>query len=404
MRILYLCHRIPYPPNKGEKIRALQQLRALAARHEVDVFTLADDPTDLDYRTVLSAYCREITVAKIDPKLAYLRCLPYFLTRSPLTLPYFRSKPLAAQVRKALATRSYDRIFVYCSAMSPYLEGVKDIPILTDLVDVDSDKWMQYAAAKRFPLSYVYQREGRALRNYERKICEQSCHVFVTTEREAELVRQLSDAIRVTVVPTGVDVAYFNPAAWSVERSVPTVIFTGTMSYFPNQDAVLFFARQVLPLIRQSIPEVRFLIVGHRPSRDVLELEKLPGITVTGSVPDVRTYLAQAHLAVAPFSIAAGIQNKVLEALAFGLPVVGTRRAVQGLTREVAAVIETGETAEELASKVAALLLHPEMAREKGEEGRRRVTAAYSWESIQKKFLHFVEEPDSVLHTTESVL
>jgi len=391
VRILYLCHRIPYPPDKGEKIRAFHQLRAMAARHEVDVFTLADDAGDLAHRDALAAHCHGLTIARVRPKLARLRSLPYLFTRTPLTVPYFYSAELEAQVRKAVALRSYDRIFVYCSAMAQYVKSVDDIPIMTDLVDVDSDKWRQYALSTPFPLSAVYRREARCLREYERKICEKSARVFVTTEREAQLARKLSDKIRVHVIPMGVEIGRFDPAP-PPDSSVPTIVFTGVMSYFPNQEAVRFFARQVLPLIARSVPGVRFLIVGRNPNRKVRELQKLPGVEVTGYVPDVRTYLAQAHVSVAPFSIATGIQTKILEALAFGLPVVATPRAVQALTRDVAGIIETGESAEELAAKVVRLLRDPQLARSQGMEGRRRVADAYNWDTALQQFLGLIED------------
>ena len=165
------------------------------------------------------------------------------------------------------------------------------------------------------------------------------------------------------------------------------------MSYFPNQEAVTYFAREVLPSIQRSIPEARFLIVGRDPSREVLELGKTRGVEVTGFVPDVRTYLAQAHVAVAPFSIAAGIQNKILEAMAYGLPVVATARTAQGLSPAVADLVDTGDTAEEMAAKVVRLLQDVRFAQRKGTEGRHRVAAEYRWEQSLDRLLQLLENP-----------
>jgi sugar transferase (PEP-CTERM/EpsH1 system associated) len=391
MRVLYLCHRIPYPPDKGDKIRAFHQLRALASRHEVDVFTLADDGADMEHRQALEAYCRRLTVARINPKLARLRALPFLLTNAPLTLPYFYSAKLAAEVGEALQRRTYDRIFVYCSAMAQYVERASGIPIVTDLVDVDSDKWIQYAAVRRFPFSALCRREGRCLRDYERRICERSACVLVATEREGQLARQISPDARVHVVPNGVDTAYFDPHAVPPEVGPPTVIFTGDLSYFPNEVAVTFFVREVLPLVRQTIADVRFLIVGRNPGPRVRQLQRTAGVEVTGFVPDVRAYLARARVAVAPFSIAAGIQNKILEAMAYGLPVVATRRAAQGLAPSIAGMVEIGESAEELASQIVLLLRDPERCRRKGLEGRRRVADEYRWETALNRMLQLVE-------------
>ena len=393
MRILFLCHRVPYPPNKGEKIRAFHQLKAMAARHEVDLFTLADDAEDLKYRSVLLEFCREVTIAPLRKTLGRVKTLPYLFTRQPLTIPYFYSQKLQAAVNAALSTRKYDRIFVYCSAMAQYVDGIEDIPVLMDLVDVDSGKWTQYAQFARFPFSAVYRREGKRLREYERKVCEKASCVLVTTEREAQLVREISATARVRVIPNGVDTEYFSPSAALEASARPTVTFTGDMSYFPNEDAVVFFAHKVLPLIRKSVPDVRFLIVGRNPSRGVRRLREIHGVEVTGFVPDVRAYLAQTHVAVAPFSIAAGIQNKILEAMAYCLPVVATTRTAAGLTSGVAEVVETGDTAEELSAKVVALLGNPQFARQRGLESRRRVAAEYNWKHNLDRLLELVDRP-----------
>jgi sugar transferase (PEP-CTERM/EpsH1 system associated) len=393
VRILFLCHRIPYPPNKGDKIRTFHQLRAIAARHEVDLFTLSDQAVDPAHVSALSAYCRKITVSRLHPGWARLRALPFLFTRMPLTLPYFYSRELEVEIRRAIGERSYDRIFVYCSAMGQYVEGTEQIPMVMDLVDVDSDKWMQYAAVTRFPFSAMYRREGTRLREYEREICKKFSRVLVSTEREAQLLRRISPDAPAQVIPNGVDTDFFRCAAASTESTGPTVVFTGDMSYFPNEDAVTFFALKVLPMIRQSLPNARFIIVGRDPSRNVRRLEKIEGVEVTGFVPDVRTYLAKAQVAVAPFSIAAGIQNKILEALAYGLPVVATSRAVQGLSKGVAEIVEKGNDAEELAAKTVRLLSDSQFARAKGIEGRRRVTAEYNWVHALEGVLQWLENP-----------
>lgn len=393
MKILYLCHRIPYPPDKGEKIRAFHQLRALASRHEVDLFTLADVSADMAHSASLREYCRQVTVVPLNARLARVSALPFLLTRQPLTIPYFRSAELQAQVGKALRERSYDRIFVYCSAMAQYVESIEDIPMITDLVDVDSDKWRQYGEVASFPFSAIYRREARSLRAYERRICEKSARVLVTTEREAALVRQLSETSRVDVIPVGVDIDRFSPPDVSAHSGKPAIVFTGVMNYFPNQEAVCFFARQVFPLIRRAIPDVTFVIVGRSPSRKVQELSGIEGVEVTGSVPDVRPFLTRAQVSVAPFSIAAGIQTKILEAMAAGLPVVATPKGSQGLAREVADLIEIGRTPEELAEKVVSLLQNPVQARSQGLEGRRRVAVTYNWDRILREMVELVENP-----------
>jgi sugar transferase (PEP-CTERM/EpsH1 system associated) len=365
----------------------------MAAHHEVDLFTLADEEIDPGHTQALREYCRRVTVVRINTRLARLRSLPYLFTRAPLTLPYFHSRELHREMSEAFRVRSYERVFVYCSAMAQYVDGFQQVPILTDLVDVDSNKWTQYTAFTKFPFSAVYRREADRLREYERQICEKSSCVIVTTEREAQLVREITNAAPVYVISNGVDANYFSPTQVQPDLDQPTVVFTGDMSYFPNEEAVRYFAGSVLPMIQRSVPGARFLIVGRNPSRKVLALQKMDGVEVTGFVPDVRMYLAKAQVSVAPFSIAAGIQNKILEAMAYGLPVVATRRAIQGLRANVAELVETGDSTEELGGKVVRLLQDPGSARSIGIEGRRRVTAEYQWNRSMDELLQLLENP-----------
>jgi polysaccharide biosynthesis protein PslH len=393
MKVLYLCHRTPYPPDKGEKIRAFHQLAAMAERHEVDLFTLAHESEELTHRIELERYCRSVTVSRIHPRFARLRSLPYLMTNAPLTVPYFHSAELHAQVRHAMLRRSYDRIFIYCSSMAQYVDLTGGIPALIDFVDVDSDKWTQYAGRVRFPFSAVYRREGRRLREYERRIAESASCILVTTEREARLAKEISPSARVHVVANGVDTDHFRPPADASNAVGRTIIFVGDMAYFPNQDAVISFVKNVLPLVQRSVPDTSFLIVGRNPSPSVQALRQIAGVEVTGYVPDVRTFLAKARVSVAPFSMAAGIQNKILESMACGVPVVGTPRAIQGLSNGVAQLVETGEDAAQLAEALVGLLRDPEFARRRGMEGRRQVTADYSWRTALDYLLQVLEHP-----------
>jgi sugar transferase (PEP-CTERM/EpsH1 system associated) len=276
--------------------------------------------------------------------------------------------------------------------MFQYVEHVEGIPILTDLVDVDSNKWLQYAARKKFPLSAIYRREGNCLRRYERRVCEKSSGVIVTTEQEARLLKEICSTACVEVVPNGVDMEYFDPARSSQEPAGPEVVFCGDMSYFPNEAAVRFFALEAFPKIRESVPEARFLIVGRKPGPGVRSLDTVPGVEVTGTVPDVRPYLARAAVSVAPFSIAAGIQNKILEAMAFGLPVVSSTKAAGGLPLGLAAGIRTADTAAELIAAIVPLLRDPVAARRQGLENRRLVTGC-GWEKALSKLAALIEDP-----------
>jgi polysaccharide biosynthesis protein PslH len=394
MKILYLCHRVPYPPNKGDKIRAFHQLRAISEHHEVDLFTLADDEDDIGHRSALEKYCRSVYISRIHRKWARMRVAPYLLSRKPLSIPYFYSSELAAEIQKQASRCHYDRVFVYCSAMGQYLnQSPANCPVIVDLVDVDSDKWLQYARFAPFPLSAVYRREGRSLRTYERSIAEHATCALVSTEREARLLRAIAPAALVEVVPNGVDTEYFSSTATPRAPGSPTIIFTGDMSYFPNIQAVRWFAEEVLPLISGAVPGVRFVIAGRNPGPAVRSLARQDGVEVTGSVPDIRKHLDRATVAVAPFQMSAGIPNKILEAMAYGLPVVATpcaTRGLSGLTREV---LGTAETPLDFAAMVSTFLRNPDAASVVGAESRRLVQREYSWEAALKRMLYLLEMP-----------
>src|SRR5262249_13751099 len=225
----------------------------------------------------------------------------------------------------------------------------------------------------------VYKREGLALRAYERRIAEHSDCIIVTTEREARLAREISGSAPVHVIPNGVDCEHFRPFDSPPPAEAPAIGFVGDMSYFPNQQAVTNFTRDILPLVRQRVPKTRFLIVGRSPSPAVQKLAEDPGVEVTGFVPDVRDWLGKMHVSVAPFSIAAGIQNKILEAMACGIPVVATGRAAQGLSPSIAGSVDIVDEPAEVAEKILHLLEDSSFARSRGLEGRRRVAAEHNW-------------------------
>jgi polysaccharide biosynthesis protein PslH len=391
MRVLFLSQRVPYPPTKGDKLRAYHHLKAIGSKHDVHLFSLADDPDDLAHERVLRSFCTDVTISRINPWVSRLLSLRVLGSGKPLTIPYFYSADLAARVTAALNTESYDRVFVYCSSMTQYVNGT-ELPVLLDLVDMDSDKWQQYADHSSFPLSTIYKREAACLRSYEKQICQQMSRVFVTTEREARLVHRICDRHRVAVIPNGVDADYFQICDRQPE-SQQSVVFTGDMSYFPNQQAVTWFTYNVLPLIRRSVPEVQFTIVGRKPEKCVRQLATEPGVEVTGYVPDIRPYLKRAQVSIAPMFIAAGIQNKILEAMACAVPVVATPLALQGLSSSTAAVIEAADTPEQFADKCLSFLLNSELAGLQGIASRRQVIADYSWNRSAERLLEHLEAP-----------
>lgn len=340
--LLFLCHRIPYPPNKGDKIRSWHLLEYLAQYFTIYLATFVDDPADHVHEHKVRSLCAEALFVPLNPRLAKLRSAAGLLTGEALSLPYYRDATLQTWVDDMVARHAISRALVFCSPMAQYVMPdtaagkALDCRVM-DLVDVDSDKWQQYATTLRWPMNWVYRREGERLLAYERAAVMQTRASFLVSSREAALFRSLAPecAERVQHFNNGVDQEYFSPQltlatpfAAGVQQAL---VFTGAMDYWPNVDAVSWFAREALPLIQIEHPGVSFHIVGSNPSPEVQELGRLAGVHVTGRVPDVRPYLQYALAAVAPLRIARGIQNKVLEALAMARPVLVSPMALEGI-------------------------------------------------------------------------
>jgi sugar transferase (PEP-CTERM/EpsH1 system associated) len=337
-RLLFLAHRIPFPPDKGDKIRAWHMLDHLADRWEVDLACLVDDPADLAHLPALRARCAVVEHAVIAGRGRAARALTGLRPGRPLSLAWFHDARLATWARAGLAAGRYAAVLAFSAAMAPYAMGPAPPGTrrVLDLVDVDSEKWRAYAEAARAPMRLVWSREARTLLAFERRAAAAFDRTLLVSPAEAARFLALAPeaAPRVAAVENGVDLRYFDPAqdqARVIDTPGPAIVFTGRMDYPPNVAAVAFFAQEVLPLLRAQVPDAQFLIVGAAPAPAVRALAALPGVRVTGPVPDTRPYMAGAACCVAPLRIARGIQNKVLEAMAMARPVICSPEAFEGV-------------------------------------------------------------------------
>ncbi len=334
--ILYLVHRIPYPPNKGDKIRSFHWLKHLTARHRVFLGTFVDDPADWEHAEKLESLCAGTCILPLDPRRARLRSLKGLLRGTALTLPYYADRRMKRWVARTVEERSIDAVLVFSSAMAQFVEPSWKMKKIIDFVDVDSDKWAQYSRSKPPWTVWIYRREAEKLLEFDRTVAGRFDVGLFVSEAEAGLFKRLAPEIagRIGHIENGVDLEYFQGAREYPCPYAPgeqAFVFTGAMDYWANIDAVRWFAHQVFPQILKHHVEARFYIVGARPAEAVKALARQEGVVVTGSVPDIRPYLAHARLAVAPLRIARGIQNKVLEAMAMGKPVMATPMAMDGL-------------------------------------------------------------------------
>ncbi len=336
--LLFLAHRIPFPPNKGDKIRSFHLLRHLSARYEIHLGAFVDDPDDWQFQDALKPWCASIKLLPLNPRRARLASLTGLLTGEALTLPYYRSVELKRWAAGLAASGKVTRGLAFSSAMAQFMPAGLSRRVL-DMVDVDSDKWTQYAMTQRWPLSWVYAREGRKLAEWEARAAQDFDATLLVSHDEAALLQQRAPQARhkIGAFENGVDADYFSPARDypnPYPSDVRGIVFTGAMDYWPNIDAVTWFADRIFPAVRGAVPGAQFTIVGSRPSEAVGALARQPGVVVTGSVADVRPYLAHAACAVAPLRIARGVQNKVLEAMAMARPVIATPQAAEGIRAE----------------------------------------------------------------------
>lgn len=385
MKILYLVHRLPYPPNKGDKVRSYHLLRHLAARHEVHLGSFIDDPEDEQYLPRVREMCASLHIARLNPRRAKLMSLRGLLTGEALSLPYYRDAGLQAWVDEAAARIGFDAVVVFSGVMAQYTRGLDGVKTLVDFVDVDSAKWRDYAPEHAWPMSWLYRREFEKLLGFEQSVARQAEVSFFVTENEVALFRELSpgQGQRVEALGNGVDASFFAP---DPARSNPfatdelPLVFTGAMDYWPNVDAVCWFASDILPRLRERFPALRFHIVGRSPTPAVQALAN-EFINVTGTVPDVRPYLQHAAAVVAPLRLARGIQNKVLEAMAMARPVVAAASCVRAITAQAQAGLLPAEAATDYVERIAGLLADRSATDAAGRAARDFVLGAYSWEA-----------------------
>ncbi len=395
MNILYACHRIPYPPHKGDKIRSFHQIRHLAKRHGVHLFALADRRSDLDFAAPLRGFCRTVEVVYLDPRLARLKALAALAGSGPMTLPYFHATRLKRKIREAIKRRNFDVAVAYSSGMLPYLLE-QGIPLAIDFVDLDSQQWLQYAASSKPPWKWMYALEGRRLFEYEKYASARAEVSILVTAREGRVLEEQGAPRRLEAVPLGVDLDHYRldltPDPELASLPGPKLIFVGFMAYRPNVEAVIRIVKRILPAVASALPKILFVAVGADPPKAVRDLHDGRTVFVTGRVEDPRPYLRAADLALVPLDLGRGIQTKVLEAMAMNLPVVLTEQAASGVGAEPGRDYLVAKSDEELARAVLVLLKDRERASALAAAGRRFVKEHFGWEDKLLRYEKILEE------------
>jgi sugar transferase (PEP-CTERM/EpsH1 system associated) len=375
--ILYLVHRLPYPPDKGDRIRAFHLLKFLAQHSAVHLACLADEPVRDDARAALERYCERVAIVRLRPS-RWLRGLSSALSGQTITEGVFYSPSLAATVRSWAQETEFQASLASASSMVPYLrmKELEAVPAIVDLVDVDSQKWLDYAAASRGPRAWLYRVEGQRLRRLEKDLPRWASAVTLVGKAEADLFRSFCAEGPVHVVTNGVDLDYFRPCADSGGEGC---VFVGALDYRPNVDGAKWFCREVWPEIVRRRPDTKLRLVGRRPALAVCRLSELPGVEVVGQVPDVRPQIARVAVAVVPLQIARGVQNKVLEALAMAKAVVASPQALAGLAAKPGVHLLEAASRQQWVEVLLRLLDDQELRRRLGTAGRRYVEEHHRW-------------------------
>jgi sugar transferase (PEP-CTERM/EpsH1 system associated) len=384
-----IIHRIPYPPDKGDKIRSYHEFRVLLERGwKIHLCTFIDDPSDVRHKATLASKCVSSAFIQLGKVQRYGAMFRALICGRPLSVGAFYSKKALKYVQDVVSAYPIRAALCFSSSTADYLLGDglggAGFTRVMDLVDVDSDKWRLYAARSSAPLRWLYDLEFKRLAAYEERIVNRFDAVTLVSEAEAAFLKtRVREKAKVHSVPNGVDTAFFHPDSGNestLKRNGCTLVFCGAMDYYPNVDAVVWFATEVLPKVRQRLGDVEFHVVGARPAKQVLDLERHAGVKVLGRVDDVRPYVWNASISIAPLRVARGIQNKVLEAMAMSKPIVATEQAFEGIEAApgrdlMVARDEPGA----FADAIVGLWENPEKAGSMGENARKVVEECYDW-------------------------
>ena len=404
--ILFLAHRVPWPPNRGDKIRSYNFLKKLMEVAPVHLACFADDQAEAKEDDPVSERLDSRTIIVRD-KPQWKAGIEALLTGQPVSLTSFEKAEMSAAIEQKIAKNDVDCIFVFSGQMAQYVPASFSGRFIMDFADVDSAKFESYSLEGAGPMAWINQREGKLLADFEKQIGRRSDRSLFVSDAEAKLFEERSSlgSDKISAVGNGIDLNFYNPSkVEAIEKSTPgpLIVFTGQMDYRPNVEAVKSFAKEAMPEILVSHPDACFAVVGRAPTEAVKTLVGSNGTIVTGGVPDIRQWLKAADIVVAPLRIARGIQNKVLEAMAMGKPVVASTAAAEGINADHGRHFLIAKNVSEEARLVDQLLNNEKRSKEIGEAAKQLIHSRYSWDS-QLSDLHSIcgLHPEELLEAAE---
>lgn len=403
MRILFLSLRCPYPPHRGDRIRSYHFIKQLSKRHDITSVFFAESDSDIEAVDHLQPFCERVEWVRFRRSFASINTALHCLSPNPLQVHYWYSPQMQRKINQLLDEVDYDLIHAQLFRMGQYVKKTRGITKVLDLCDSLALNLARRAELDCTPKRFLVKLEEKRVRRYEVEIMKSFDSGTVVANFDRDYLLNQDKNLKLSVVPMGVDLKYFNPIQNNISNGVETdsmtltvqddgemdsvknLLFTGTMNYFPNSDAVIYFCNEIFPLIQKRYPEVTFYIVGNHPTEQVRRLSERKGVIVTGFVPDVRPYFQKASVFVAPLRAGSGIQTKNLEAMAMETPVVTTSIGAMGLDAEEGKELLIADTPESFAERVINLIENPEVKYKLAKAGRKRIEASYDWRVLVER-------------------
>ncbi len=383
--VLYVTHRVPWPPNRGDRIRTYNIIRYLGQRCRLYVATFADEAPAPDATEELGKYCESVAIVPVGAT-RWMHAAVSFATGKTVTEGLFHSSAFADVVQNWSESIQFDAVLASSSGVARYLDidPLSGARKWVDLIDVDSEKWLDYATTSNPVMAQVYKREGLRLRGIEKQLAKDCDRLTVVTDAEVEVFRDFSEDGHVSAVTNGVDLDFFKRPAETPEEL--KCVFVGVLNYKPNSDGVAWFCEQVWPLVRAQHPTARFEIVGRDPSPEVLALDQIDGVDVVGPVDDIRPYLWSASAIVTPMLISRGVQNKVLEAFAAERPLISSAPPLVGLDIELGTHAIKAETPQQWVDSLGMLFTDADKRQALGQASREWVVDHHRWDVCLEEF------------------
>ena len=431
MKILFLSLRCPYPPHRGDRIRSYHFIKQLSQQHTVTLIYFAESQSDIEAVKYLEPFCERVEWVRFHRPFALINTAVHCLSRRPLQLHYWYAPQMQRKINQILAQERFELIHAQLFRMGQYVTEVQGPTKVLDLCDslalnlsrraeLESNPWLAKIKLDCTPKRFLVKLEEKRVRRYEVGIMKTFDCGTVVAHFDRDYLLEQDSSLNLSVVPMGVDLGYFQPhsglgidtkhlqtpptaeeireeAADDISEethgtafptSEPCLLFTGTMNYFPNSDAAIYFCREIFPRIREHHPKATFYIVGNHPPDAVRRLAAQDGVVITGYVPDVRPYFGKASVFVAPLRAGSGIQTKNLEAMAMGVPVVTSSIGAMGLEADIGKELLVADTPQAFAAHVIHLMNNKALRDKFAQAARKRVERNYSWQAVGARLKH----------------